>query len=53
VTVRSGADCHELRRELQQVLRERFDLRHTTLQVDHEAAPQTPIQIRLAEPHRK
>jgi cobalt-zinc-cadmium efflux system protein len=53
VTVRSGADCHELRRELQQVLRERFDLRHTTLQVDHEAAPQTPIQIRLAKPHRK
>jgi cobalt-zinc-cadmium efflux system protein len=47
VVVRAGADCHELRRHLQLVLRERFGLRHTTLQVDHEAAPQPPLQIEL------
>jgi len=49
VTVQSGADCHELRRELQLMLAERFDLRHTTLQVDHEAAPQPPLQIEVAD----
>jgi cobalt-zinc-cadmium efflux system protein len=47
VVVRSGADCHELRRLLQQVLAERFDIHHTTLQVDHEAAPQPPLQIEI------
>jgi cobalt-zinc-cadmium efflux system protein len=45
VVVRAGADCHELRRELQGVLLERFDIHHTTLQVDHDAAPQPPLQI--------
>jgi cobalt-zinc-cadmium efflux system protein len=47
VVVRSGADCHEDRRRLQQLLAERFDIRHTTLQVDHEAGPQAPIQIEV------
>jgi cobalt-zinc-cadmium efflux system protein len=47
VVVQAGADCHELRRELQRVLDERFGLRHTTLQVDHEAADQPPLQIEL------
>jgi cobalt-zinc-cadmium efflux system protein len=47
VVVRAGEDCHELRRALQRVLEERFDLHHTTLQVDHEAAPQPPLQIEL------
>jgi cobalt-zinc-cadmium efflux system protein len=45
VVVRAGEDCHELRRALQRVLQERFDLRHTTLQVDHAAAEQPPIAI--------
>jgi len=36
VMVPSGADCHAVRRELQEVLRDRFDITHTTLQVDHE-----------------
>ena len=40
VIVASGDDCHARRRELQHVLAERFDIRHTTLQVDHAAAPQ-------------
>jgi len=48
VVVRAGSDCHELRRTLQRVLTERYGLRHTTLQVDHEAAPQAPLQIEIA-----
>jgi cobalt-zinc-cadmium efflux system protein len=47
VVVRSGADCHERRRHLQRVLGDRFGIHHTTLQVDHEAAPQPPLQIEL------
>ena len=35
VMVPAGADCHAARRELQDLLRERFDIEHTTLQVDH------------------
>jgi len=49
VVVRAGADCHELRRVLQQRLAERFEVRHTTLQVDHEVAHQPPLQIGLGE----
>jgi cobalt-zinc-cadmium efflux system protein len=37
VVVAPGADCHRLRRDLQAVLHERFGIRHTTLQVDHES----------------
>jgi cobalt-zinc-cadmium efflux system protein len=48
VLVKAGSDCHELRRELQQELTQRFELRHTTLQVDHEAAPQPPLRIEVA-----
>jgi cobalt-zinc-cadmium efflux system protein len=35
VLVAPGDDCHAIRRSLQVLLRERFDLEHTTLQVDH------------------
>jgi cobalt-zinc-cadmium efflux system protein len=54
VVVRPGQDCHGIRRELQRMLEERFGLRHTTLQVDHAAAEQTPLRIevgRLDSPH--
>jgi cobalt-zinc-cadmium efflux system protein len=51
VVVRAGEDCHDLRRALQRVLEERFDVHHTTLQVDHEAAAQPPIQIEVS--HRE
>jgi cobalt-zinc-cadmium efflux system protein len=47
VVVRSGDDCHERRRALQRVVHDRFGIDHTTLQVDHEAAPQAPLQIEL------
>jgi cobalt-zinc-cadmium efflux system protein len=36
VLVPAGADCHAIRRELEQLLAERFALDHTTLQVDHD-----------------
>jgi cobalt-zinc-cadmium efflux system protein len=35
VLVRRPADCHQVRRELEQLLDVRFGLEHTTLQVDH------------------
>jgi cobalt-zinc-cadmium efflux system protein len=40
VTVASGVDCHERRRELQRLLGERFGIAHTTLQVDHAPSEQ-------------
>jgi cobalt-zinc-cadmium efflux system protein len=49
VVVRAGADCHELRRELQHVLADEFHVQHTTLQVDHEAAQQPPLQIEVQQ----
>ena len=48
VTVRAGDDCHERRRALQLLLMERFQIEHTTLQVDHEGAVQAPLQIEVA-----
>ena len=43
VLVEAGADCHAIRRELEVLLRERFELTHTTLQVEH-----APGLIKLA-----
>ena len=37
VLVAPGDDCHARRRELEAVLRDRFGITHTTLQVDHES----------------
>jgi cobalt-zinc-cadmium efflux system protein len=36
VLVHPGDDCHEIRRELEAMLAERFHIEHSTLQVDHE-----------------
>jgi cobalt-zinc-cadmium efflux system protein len=47
VVVRAGDDCHELRRSLQQLLEDRFNIHHTTLQVDHEPPP---LQIEVPTP---
>jgi cobalt-zinc-cadmium efflux system protein len=44
VLVEPGADCHGIRRELEALLRDRFGLEHTTLQVEH--APAKLVQIR-------
>jgi cobalt-zinc-cadmium efflux system protein len=38
VLVDQGADCHAIRLELATLLRERFGLAHSTLQVEHVAA---------------
>jgi cobalt-zinc-cadmium efflux system protein len=38
VLVSPGADCHTIRRELAELIHERFGIDHTTLQVDHETA---------------
>jgi cobalt-zinc-cadmium efflux system protein len=39
VLVAADSDCHQARRGMEELLRERFGLDHTTLQVDH-AAPE-------------
>jgi cobalt-zinc-cadmium efflux system protein len=44
VLVRPDADCHRIRLELEELLRERFGIEHTTLQVEHVAAT-TGLQI--------
>jgi cobalt-zinc-cadmium efflux system protein len=35
VLVAPATDCHAIRRELEQMLRQRFGIEHTTLQVEH------------------
>jgi cobalt-zinc-cadmium efflux system protein len=47
VLVEPGADCHGIRKEIEQVLRDRFDLEHTTLQVDH--AHSSVVQLSTVE----
>jgi cobalt-zinc-cadmium efflux system protein len=46
VLVEREVDCHAVRRELEGVLRERFEVEHTTLQVDHEAGAEL-IELEL------
>jgi cobalt-zinc-cadmium efflux system protein len=48
VLVAPDADCHRIRRELEQILHERFAVDHTTLQVDH--APAELVQIGRGDP---
>ena len=50
VVVPPGEDCHARRRQLQAYLSDRFHVDHTTLQVEHQGAPQGPIQIETAAP---
>jgi cobalt-zinc-cadmium efflux system protein len=40
VVVGTDVDCHDRRAELEAILAERFDIRHSTLQVEHQAPPQ-------------
>jgi cobalt-zinc-cadmium efflux system protein len=46
VLVEADVDCHEARRALAAMLAERFDLEHTTLQVEH-ARPRRRLRIEL------
>src|SRR5712691_2595489 len=43
VLVRPGDDCHATRRDLERMLRERFGITHTTLQVEHRREPLVTI----------
>ena len=53
IVVDAGHDCHEVRRALSAMLRDRFELAHSTLQVEHARAPQPPMQIEvMARGHR-
>jgi cobalt-zinc-cadmium efflux system protein len=47
IVVDAGHDCHEVRRALSIMLRDRFALAHSTLQVEHARAPQAPMQIEV------
>ena len=51
VLVAPDADCHAIRRALEQMLRARFAIDHTTLQVDHAHEPLLSIQRQGARPH--
>jgi cobalt-zinc-cadmium efflux system protein len=48
VLVAPGADCHAIRRGLEAMLRQRFAIEHTTLQVDH--VPQQLLSITHRHP---
>jgi cobalt-zinc-cadmium efflux system protein len=50
VLVPPGADCHAIRRSLEQMLADRFAIAHTTLQVDHARSPFVTIQRPAARP---
>jgi len=43
VTVAADADCHRLRLELAELIERDFDIRHTTLQVEHQ--PERLVQL--------
>ena len=50
VLVEAEADCHEARRALAAMLAERFDLEHTTLQVEHARSRRLGLELPLARP---
>lgn len=53
VLVAPGDDCHARRREIESMLHDSFGIRHTTLQVDHEADEAALLQIaNSADPRR-
>lgn len=45
VLVERESDCHDARRRLEAVLRSRFQIEHTTLQVDHEGGDLLAIEV--------
>ena len=50
VLVETDADCHALRRELEEMLADRFGLIHTTLQVDHRSLVELGVAVRRVAP---
>jgi cobalt-zinc-cadmium efflux system protein len=53
VVVGQHTDCHGARRELERMLDERFDIHHTTLQVEHAEPPQLLTIDQPASPSEK
>jgi len=51
VLVGTDSDCHATRRQLEALLHDRYELEHTTLQVDHEGGEL--LDIELPEQHRR
>ena len=49
VVVGRDCDCHQARLELQTILRERFAIDHTTLQMDHEGGDLVQLEVRCDE----
>ncbi|WP_406412904.1 cation diffusion facilitator family transporter [Streptomyces sp. NBC_01614] len=45
ILVETGGDCHAVRRDLEQLLRDAYGITHTTLQVDH--APYPVLELAL------
>jgi cobalt-zinc-cadmium efflux system protein len=45
VLVTPGADCHAARRRLELILGDRFDLTHTTLQVEHAEPATSKVEL--------
>jgi cobalt-zinc-cadmium efflux system protein len=52
VLVGRETDCHGARRDLEALLLKRFDVDHTTLQVDHEGGDLLELEL-PEQPHRK
>jgi cobalt-zinc-cadmium efflux system protein len=52
VLVTPGADCHGIRRQLEELLRSRFETAHTTLQVDHAVAASSVVELGDVERRR-
>jgi cobalt-zinc-cadmium efflux system protein len=52
VLVAGGADCHAVRRRLEETLRARFELTHTTLQVEHVESASRRIELGTAVARR-
>src|SRR5262249_23873064 len=50
VLVAKGADCHAVRRSIEEMLHEQFHIAHTTLQVDHAQEQLLSITRRPSEP---
>jgi cobalt-zinc-cadmium efflux system protein len=46
VLVGAADDCHRARRELEAMLHDRFEIEHTTLQVEHEGGELLSIEVR-------
>jgi cobalt-zinc-cadmium efflux system protein len=44
IVAQEHKDCHEIRRELEMILHDEFEIEHTTLQVDHEHADLLKIE---------